>query len=235
MGLTSDKNISKQILKGCIVAALLLSVFFFLSLEKNSQNKIPASKQDAKISSPEDSIRNHKAIDSAISILRSGDLVLRRGADVTSYMFSHTNQKNKSYSHCGLVMIENGYPFVYHSIGGEDNPNGRLRRDSASFFFSPANNLAFGIARFDMPDSTIERLKQIVREFYNEHRKFDVNFDLKTDDRLYCSEFVYKAVNKACRDTNYIKPVSILGFSYVGIDNLFINPHAKLIWQVKFK
>lgn len=160
---------------------------------------------------------------------------MRRGIDATSYMLSIANQRNKTYSHCGLVMVENGYPFVYHCIGGEDNPNECLRRDSASFFFSPDNNLGFGIARYDMSDSTIAELRQIVRRFYKERRKFDMNFDLKTDDRLYCSEFVYKAVDKACDDKNYIKPINILGFSFVGIDDLYLNPHASLVWQVKFK
>ncbi len=234
MGFRINKEVSKNIFKGCIVVALLLSAFLFLSLNNNS-NKTNSPKLTKKTTSAADSIWDHHAVDSAISLLRSGDLVLRRGADVTSYMFSYTNQKDKSYSHCGIVIIENGYPFVYHSIGGEDNPNGRLRRDSASFFFSPANNLSLGIARFDMPDTSVSHLRQIVRQFYKEGRKFDTNFDLNTNDRLYCSEFVYKAVNKACADTNYIKPVSVLGFSYVGIDNLFINPHTKLVWQVKFK
>jgi len=178
---------------------------------------------------------NKKAVDSGISLLRSGDIVLRTGIDVSSYLLSQMNQSNKTFSHCGIVMIENGYPFVYHSIGGEDNPNARLRRDSAIFFFSPYNNMGFGIARYDLPADKITNLGTVVRQYYKEGRMFDMDFDLKTDDRLYCAEFVYKAVNAASGDSTYIKPTSVLGYRFVGVDNLFVNPHAHLVWQVKFK
>lgn len=178
---------------------------------------------------------NRQLRDSAITLLHSGDMVMRMGIDVSSYMLAQMNQENKDYSHCGLVMIENGYPFVYHSIGGEDNPDARMRRDSASFFFSPVNNTALGIVRYDMPDTAKAALHRIVRRLYKEGKMFDMNFDIHTDDRLYCAEMVYKAVNEAMRDDDYIRPVKVFSYTFVGIDNLFLNPHAKVIWQIKYK
>src|SRR3954468_9375414 len=56
---------------------------------------------------------NARNIDSVIHLLRNGDLALRTGADATSVMLRQMNLTNKTYSHCGIVMIENGYPFVY--------------------------------------------------------------------------------------------------------------------------
>lgn len=178
---------------------------------------------------------NWKAVDSGRAMLQTGDLVLRTGADVTSHMLCQMNQQDKTYSHCGIVMIEDGYPFVYHSIGGEDNPDERLRRDSASFFFSPEHNNGFGIARYDMSSANIARLSQLVQQYYKERKKFDMDFDLRTDDKLYCAEFVYKAVDRAMLDTTYIRPVTLFGFTFVAVDNLFKNGHAKLICQIKYK
>lgn len=178
---------------------------------------------------------NRKEIDSCIHILHTGDLVLRTGIDASSYVLSRMNLTDKTYSHCGLVVVEHGYPFVYHSIGGEDNPDACLRRDSASFFFSPKNNFGFGIARYDMNAIQVDSMKSVVYRFYKEKKKFDLDFDLKTDDKLYCAEFVYKALNIATKDTTYIKAISFIGHSYVGVDNLFINPHAHMICRVKFK
>jgi len=174
-------------------------------------------------------------MDSAIGLLHSGDLVMRMGIDVSSYMLSQMNQRDKNYSHCGLVMIENGYPFVYHSIGGEDNPDAKLRRDSASFFFSPFNNTAFGIARYHLSDTDIDKLHQVVRRFYREGKMFDMNFDIHTDDRLYCAEMVYKAVNEATGNSQYIRPIHVFGYSFVGIDDLFMNSHSRVICQIKYK
>lgn len=178
---------------------------------------------------------NRKEIDSCIHILHTGDLVLRTGIDASSYVLSRMNLRDKTYSHCGLVVVEHGYPFVYHSIGGEDNPDACLRRDSASFFFSPKNNFGFGIARYDMNAVQVDSMKSVVYRFYKEKKKFDLDFDLKTDDKLYCAEFVYKALNIATKDTAYIKAISFIGHSYVGVDNLFINRHAHMICRVKFK
>ncbi len=178
---------------------------------------------------------NRHMVDTAVSMLRSGYIVLRLGQGADSYLLSQMNQKNKNYSHCGIVMVENGYPFVYHSIGGEDNPDARMRRDSAVFFFSPPNNMGIALVHYDMDDKGVSRLRNVVYEYYRQRPKFDLKFDLKTDDHIYCAELVYKAVNKAMQDSGYIKPTSAMGYTFVGIDDLFLNPHAAIVWQTKFK
>lgn len=178
---------------------------------------------------------NLRMIDSGIHMLRQCDIVVRTGNDITSTMFLKMNQTDKTYSHCGIVMIENGYPFVYHSIGGEDNPNETLRRDSTSFWFSPRHNMGFGILRFNFTPSQADSLKHIVLQYYAAKKKFDLDFDLKDESKLYCSEFVHKALNYAMADTGFIKTTRWMGKEYVAIDNFTLNPHAHLICQVRYK
>ena len=178
---------------------------------------------------------NKRLVDSAVSLLKSGFIVLRTGMGADSYLLAQMNRKDKTYSHCGIVMIEHGYPFVYHSIGGEDNPDERLRRDSAGFFFSPLHNEGLAVVSYDYDADKVNELKQVVGQYYKDRPKFDMKFDLKTDDKLYCSEFVYKAVNKAMNDPMYIRTTSVLGCTFVGIDDLFVNAHAHIIWKTKFK
>lgn len=178
---------------------------------------------------------NRRVADSCVGLLKQGDIVVRKGNDVTSEMLCLMNATDKSYSHCGIVLMEDGYPFVYHSIGGEDNPDARLRRDSANFWFSPANNLSFGIVRTDMPDSKQDSLYAIVRRYYKQQIKFDIKFDLATEDRFYCAEFVYKAFNRATGDSTYLQPITFLGHTFIGIDNLYLNPHAGFVCQIRFK
>lgn len=178
---------------------------------------------------------NTAMIDSAITMLKDGDMVLRTGADVTSYMLSQTNQHDKTFSHCGLVRIENGYPFVYHAIGGEDNPDEEVRRDSASAWFSPAGNLGLGIARFNLNSKGLRKLTDVVTHYYKEKRKFDMKFDLATDNRLYCAELVYKALLEASGNKLFCHPVSKFGYHYISVENLYRNKHTKLIWQVRYK
>jgi len=178
---------------------------------------------------------NKQKVDTAIGLMQSGDIVLRRGIGADSYLLAMMNQKDKTYSHCGIVMIEDGYPFIYHSIGGEDNPDERLRRDSAPFFFSPLHNTHIAIVRYDYDSNITDSLRNIVARYYQKRPKFDMKFDLATDDELYCSEFIYKAVNEATGDSAYIGTSFIKGKPYVGIDDLFLNRHARIVWQTKFK
>jgi Permuted papain-like amidase enzyme, YaeF/YiiX, C92 family len=175
------------------------------------------------------------AVDTAVSMLHSGDIVLRMGLGADSKLLSGLNSRDQSFSHCGIVFVENGYPFVYHAIGGEDNPDERLRRDSAWFFFSPQNNSDIAVTQFSFDSSQVSALQQVVYDIYKARPRFDMKFDLATDDKLYCSEFVYKAVNKAMKDTTYIEPTLLFGRRFVGIDDIFMNEHANIVWRIKFK
>lgn len=178
---------------------------------------------------------NIRMIDSGIHMLQQGDIVVRTGNDITSTMFLKMNQTDKTYSHCGIVMMENGYPFIYHSIGGEDNPNETLRRDSASFWLSPWHNMGFGILRFNFTAVQADSLKHIVLQYYTAKKKFDLDFDLKDDSKLYCAEFVYNALNYATADAAFIKTTRWMGKEYVAIDNFTLNSNAHLICQVRYK
>ncbi len=178
---------------------------------------------------------NARMTDSSVRLLRNGDMVLRTGADATSYMLRQMNLTNKTYSHCGIVMMEDGYPFVYHSIGGEDNPDEKLRRDSASSFFNPGYNERLGIARLDMAPPQIAALHTIVKRYYKAAIPFDLDFDLASDDKLYCAEFVYKAIREATDDTGYFSCTRLFSRTYVGVDNLYDKRHAKIICDIRFK
>jgi hypothetical protein len=178
---------------------------------------------------------NKHAIDAAVSLLKQGNIVLRSGLGADSYMLSQMNRRDKTYSHCGIVLMENGYPFVYHCIGGEDVPDARLRKDSAKVFFTPLHNDGIAIVQYNFNDKNVTDLMRVVTRFYQARPKFDLKFDLATDDALYCSEFVYKALNEAKNDTAYILPSKALGRAFVGIDDLFLNEHAHITWRIKFK
>ena len=178
---------------------------------------------------------NKHTVDSAVGLLKPGYVVLRMGLGADSRLLAQMNRVNKTYSHCGIVMIEHGYPFVYHSIGGEDNPDERMRRDSACVFFSPRHNTGIAIVRYDFDAGQVARLQEVVCGYYRQRPRFDMKFDLKTDDLLYCAEFVYKAINKAAGDDAYIGATTYLGYTFVGIDNLFINKHAHMLRQFRYK
>lgn len=228
---------SRHIIKawGIIILCALAGALYLLfarTIHENTANKHWNSKRyRQRVNNP----YNKRETDSCIQLLQTGDLVLRRGDDMTSYMLSKLNLRDKTWSHCGLVVIENDEPYVYHSIGGEDNPDEKMKRETAAQWFSPANNHSFAVYRYDMDDTTILKLTQQIHSYYNSGIMFDMDFDLNTDDRLYCSEMIYKAISKATADSTYIAIQHSYGRDIIGIDNLFLNPHAALVCQVRFK
>jgi hypothetical protein len=154
---------------------------------------------------------------------------------MTSYILSQFNQFDRSYSHCGVVIIENNKPYIYHCIGGEYNPDQRLKREPWNVWFSPESNLDAGAFRLKLDSTQKQRLVDNVTAYYKAKKMFDMDFDMKTDDRLYCAEMIYKAVIHAVGDTSYIPLTRALNREFVGVDNLFRNPNASIIWQLRYK
>ena len=83
-------------------------------------------------------------------IIKQGDLIVRTGKDFTSEMMRLLSAKDKTYSHCGIASIEHDSLFVYHAIGGEWNPDQKLRRDPFEIFCNPYENRGFGIFRYKL-------------------------------------------------------------------------------------
>lgn len=177
---------------------------------------------------------NKMLIDSGAVLLRHGDIIVRTGNDMTSEMFRTANQKDKTYSHCGVVLIENCKPMIYHCIGGEDNPDEVMRIDSLSQWVSPLHNTGFGIVRYRFTASQLDSLTYIIKGYYNQQKKFDMQFDITNDERLYCAELLYQSINKAT-NARYIEPTQWLGYRYVAVDDITQNPYCYWICQVKYK
>lgn len=174
-------------------------------------------------------------IDTAIPYLRTGDVVLRKSIGTFSNLLADVNLRDKSYSHCGIAVVENGYPFIYHAIGGEDEKRPCIRRDSAVRFLSPRLCTGAAIARYAFADSVVDDLKKTITAYRRGKPVFDTRFSLQSADSLYCSEFVWRVMIAATRDTAYIPVSTIPQGRFVGTDDLFLNPHARIVWRVNYK
>lgn len=167
--------------------------------------------------------------------LQTGDMIVRKGRGPISDMLAQLNVKDKSWSHCGMVVVRNGQPFVFHSIGGEDNPKAVMRCDSLKRFLDSTWNNAFAVYRFDFDSPTRRRVAEQTLLFYQAKPRFDMAFDIATDSALYCSELIYKIILRATHDTDYISRSVGYNRIFVGIDNLFLNRHATMVRKVVFK
>lgn len=172
---------------------------------------------------------NQKKIDLIKLQVRAGDLVFRNGNDEVSQAARSFNRKDTSYSHCGLVFIENDSVMVYHALGGTYNPGQHLMRQPIDSFCNPKENTSFGIYRYPLSDTENKLLKETVNTYYKAGLRFDLYFNFQSDEEMYCAEFVFKSLNKAKSNSliRYVK-LDTLPFG-VTTDDLFLNPNSKLV------
>lgn len=167
--------------------------------------------------------------------IQSGDLITRTGNDFTSQRLRTLNRRNQTYSHCGIASIENDSLFIYHAVGGEWNPDEKLRRDAFELFAEPYSNKGIGIFRFSIPDSIKLHLIEVAQQQYNNGLMFDMDFDLQTDDRMYCAEFIYKSFLKASNHQLVFNKSKIGQFIFIGVDDIFLHPLCNITRQIVYK
>ena len=187
------------------------------------------------------------------ALLKEGDLVVRLNQDPASRFIKNFNRLDKSYSHAGIVLFERGYPFVYHIVNGEENPEEKLKKDSLSRFCDPRKNLSYGIFRYDLGKGEIKKLKALVHKWHAKGVRFDYSFNLKTNDKMYCSEMISKALARVTNKrigigTTELTPAEAGIFSaymhlplaytsklkIVSIDNLYKTPSCHLIKEYSY-
>ncbi len=202
---------------------------------------------------PGNDINPYELIDQGQALLKEGDLVVRLNRDPFSCFIKMFNKHDKSFSHSGIVLYENGYPYVFHVVTGDENPTGKLRKDSLARFCDPRKNNAFGIYRYAMNASEIEQLKTIIHHWYEARLGFDSNFNLRSDDRMYCSEMVGKAIARATNERIQINPTPLnsieaglfsaythlpitytLQLAIISIDDLYTNPFCRPVRQFNY-
>ncbi len=200
-----------------------------------------------------------KIITPVIDSIQDGDLILRCGDDNTSYTLKDFSHTEKLYSHSGIALKTDSGIYVYHNMAGDFNPDEIMRHDRIDSFLTPATNIAFGIYRYNLSDNEKGKLKEIIFAHYKNKLPFDMNFDLREDEKMYCAEMIYKSIEKATNSrivfdksgvTNelkrkYIKLAlankviySTKGVDqreFVAIDNLYLNANCKQVFKHIFK
>lgn len=226
---------------------LLIAYFSAYSITKGFTN------HQSSISPQKNYTDPYKMIEEGESLLKEGDLVVRLNQEPASRFIKNFNRHDKSYSHAGIVLFENGYPYVFHIVNGEENPDERLRKDSLKQFCSPRKNNAFGIFRYQLKPDQVKRLREVIHKWYTEKIRFDSAFDLNTNDRMYCSEMVSKALSVATNQkisietTGLTTPEALVFSTYmhlpfsrtkdlklVSIDDLYCNSFCHLIKRYSY-
>lgn len=170
------------------------------------------------------------SIITAEQTVQPGDLILRCGRGFISNAMRNFSLHEKKYSHAGIAVIENGKVHVCHMLGDEvANSLTDFIKEPLEVFCSEKENSAFAIFRYNLDAGEKTVFISAIEKLSVKKIPFDALFDLNSDEKLYCTELIYKCIKEATGNGNYI-PLSRIGNrSYVAIDNLYLNEHCKKI------
>jgi len=126
--------------------------------------------------------------------LQDGDLVFRKGRSIESQVVLIADRKS-SYSHVGVVYIINNITYVIHTVPDESSDDiTYVKMEKLSVFFSAENASIGSVFRLKRQFTNKAELASLkAKSFYDNKLVFDTAFNMKSDDKLYCTELVWKA------------------------------------------
>lgn len=129
---------------------------------------------------------------------REGDVILRRRTGILSRA-AQLADGDAGYSHAGIVVLIAGKHWVVHASPAVDGQEGGVTvAETIEDFERGAKAMA--LYRLNPPDTIVARLAAIAAIGYALRRApFDARFDLTEDEKLYCTELVWRAFQAAGR------------------------------------
>ncbi len=165
------------------------------------------------------------------SMFRTGDLIFRDGRGFISAAFRKLSLSDPRYSHAGIIHIEKGKLFVFHLLGGEANKNNKMRKELLSNFCSPIQSNSFAVYRTDQNGKSIDSLAEY---FFRKKVEFDSEFNLETDNKMYCTELLYKILKRVSGQDNFLPLTTLSGVKYEACDNIYLSHHSKKIYSINY-
>ena len=145
-------------------------------------------------------------LDSIKKLMAEGDIVFRGGTDIESDIIRNFSGKDKMFSHCGILLKNNGVLKINHILGGSTNPGGSILTQALEDFIAYPNNESAGVYKANLSVNELSKLHFFIDSIKKVGILFDLRFDLFTRDKLYCTEMVIDALRYAKNDTSLFKP-----------------------------
>lgn len=131
--------------------------------------------------------------------LKTGDIIFRKGISLVSRMVLVADGSSP-YSHTGIVLRKGNSFLVIHSVPAESKEDKDVvKSEKIEEFLLKDRAEEAAVYRFkdELSEENIEALSQFV-QFHSENKTpFDDYFDLNNDEKLYCTELVWKAYLQA--------------------------------------
>ncbi|MHC1738658.1 MAG: YiiX/YebB-like N1pC/P60 family cysteine hydrolase [Ignavibacteriaceae bacterium] len=165
----------KKLLVNILIFSLVLTFPFFFQIKEVNSRPLP-------------SISIHKFL------LQDGDIIFRKGRSLISRIVLLTDT-NSPYSHTGIIRITGDSVFVIHSVPAEESfERDLVKMDPIEVFCRIDRCSEISVCRLKPGFSdNIPGISEFAFEKFIQKTGFDDSFDLNTNEKLYCTELVWKA------------------------------------------
>ena len=132
--------------------------------------------------------------------VRSGDIVVSEVDAGASLLLNLMAERYAPYVHAGIVVVDDGEAFVHHAFASfwpvpgrapTTTMSGRIRREALDSYLGRREVVS--IARIPDPVAAA-RIGEFARTAHRERLAFDPFFDIGSEDAVYCTEFVARAM-----------------------------------------
>lgn len=163
-----------------------------------------------------------------------GDVLFKDGGGLWGSLAAGFSENDDGYGHVGLVAAgADGGLVVIHAGGDPATPSGRVQEASLDFFLRSARAAALYRPKIDSAraGAALAYAHAAVRR----DAPFDATFSLATEDELYCTELVWRALSAALGEDAIPHKSERGGKVYVAIDDLQDSPSLAAIWRGEAK
>jgi uncharacterized protein YycO len=151
---------------------------------------------------------------------QEGDIICRLGDRTWSLYFKGFSQKDKRFSHLGIIHRHDDGITVINAEGLAWEGKNYVSESTLHEFINPARII--GLYRLDGVEGKMiseEALKMI-------GRPFDWDFNLNDSDKLYCTELLYAALKEAAPEIK-LMTVHKLGKDIIPLEAVSASPQFR--------
>jgi uncharacterized protein YycO len=147
---------------------------------------------------------------------QTGDIVFLNGTSLRSRVVRHLQGYSSDYSHLGMIIVEDDVRWVIHA----DPSAGKVVKQRWDVMAAEGTYCGGLVCRVRSDHGTAVA-SAVANEWASRAVPFDSEFDLRTNDQLYCTELVWLAYENAglnlCTDAKtrhrYLLPAHLLDSS----------------------
>ncbi|KIM04342.1 MAG: hypothetical protein KU29_10660 [Sulfurovum sp. FS06-10] len=161
------------------------------------------------------------------NLLENGDIIFRRGYGVDSTISMNFSQGEKRYSHAGMIYKTDKGIFIIHAEEDKEHGHNGVYIESIEEFLEGIS--IWAVYRFDLSKKLHQNMVNYALKLSKKNIIFDMDFNLLDDDKMYCSEFIYKVVNRSTSQELITAGKHFFGKNFVTIFDLYTNDMNKLV------